>query len=86
MPGGDGSEPKGYRWPASQLTTEDMEKLTQLRAATRRPITALIHEAVSVLYELTRSDMAKVEQLAHRTGLSVKELLAQAIGPRAGSL
>ena len=79
VPGDDDCELKGYPWPASALSRSDMEKLTQLRATTGRPITVLIHEAVSVLFELTRSDMAKVEQLALRTGLSVKEVLAQAI-------
>ena len=79
VPRDDDSGRKGYRWPASHLTSADMDKLTQLRATTGRPITVLIHEAVSVLFELTRSDMAKVEQLALRTGLSVKEVLAQAI-------
>lgn len=79
VPGEDETDRKGYRWPASHLTSADMEKLTQLRERTGRPITVLIHEAVSVLFELTRSDMAKVEQLALRTGLSIKEVLAQAI-------
>jgi hypothetical protein len=48
----DGGALKGYPWPASRLTRADMEKLTQLRATTGRPITVLIHEAISVLSEL----------------------------------
>lgn len=79
VPDDDESNRKGYRWPASHLTSADMEKLTQLRERTGRPITVLIHEAVSVLFELTRSDMAKLEQLRDRTGLSIKELLTQAV-------
>jgi Fe-S-cluster containining protein len=45
------SELKGYPWPASRLTVEDMEMLTQLRKQTKKPITVLLHEAVSALFE-----------------------------------
>ena len=41
----------GYPWPASRLTRADMIRLTELRSATRRPITLLLHEAVSALFE-----------------------------------
>ena len=50
------SECKGYRWPGSRLTRADMKKLLELRAKTGRPITVLIHVAVSALYELLRND------------------------------
>jgi hypothetical protein len=52
LPATDTSDCKGYRWPASRLTSADMEKLTQLRALTGRPLTVLLHDAVSVLYDL----------------------------------
>ena len=40
--------------PVGHLTSADMQKLCELRACTRRPLSVLLHEAVSVLYELTR--------------------------------
>ena len=49
-------ECKGYRWPATRLTRGDMQKLLELRIKTGRPITVLIHVAVSALYELLRDD------------------------------
>lgn len=42
----------GYPWPASRLTRADMIKLTELRNRTGRPITVLLHDAVSALYEI----------------------------------
>lgn len=44
--------PLGYPWPASRLTREDMMKLTELRNLTGKPITLLLHEAVSSLHGL----------------------------------
>jgi len=41
---------KGYQWPASRLTVGDMQMLDRLRADTGRPITQLLHEAVSAYY------------------------------------
>ena len=48
----------GYQWPASRLTRADMIKLTILRNRTRQPITLLLHEAVSALYELLKDSSA----------------------------
>jgi hypothetical protein len=42
----------GYEWPATRLTSSDMQKLTELRAKTGRPITVLLHEAVALIYEV----------------------------------
>jgi hypothetical protein len=75
----DTSPIKEYRWPASRLTVSDMKKLNGLRMQTGRPITVLLHEAVSIMYDLTRSDMAKLQELRDRTGLSIRELLSEAI-------
>jgi hypothetical protein len=44
--------PMGYQWPGSKLTREDMIKLTTLRNRTGKPITKLLHEAVSAYYDL----------------------------------
>jgi hypothetical protein len=44
--------PMGYPWPGSKLTREDMIKLTELRNRTGKPITKLLHEAVTALYDL----------------------------------
>ena len=43
---------KGYVWPSSRITRADMIRLTELRKLTRRPITKLIHEAVTAYYHL----------------------------------
>lgn len=43
---------QGYPWPSSRLTRADMIRLTELRRTTRKPITKLLHEAVTALYEL----------------------------------
>lgn len=40
----------GYQWPASRLTAGDMQMLDRLRTDTGRPITQLLHEAVSAYY------------------------------------
>src|SRR5581483_8482900 len=44
--------PMGYPWPASRLTRADMITLCELRKTARRPLTKLLHEAVSAYYEL----------------------------------
>lgn len=52
------SEPRmGYQWPADKLTSDDMMKLTALRTETKKPINALLHEAVSALYDLLQKQM-----------------------------
>jgi hypothetical protein len=78
-PDRDKIEPKGYQWPASRLTAEDMHTLHRMRLQTRKPITVLLHEAVSVLYELTNSDMQKIAALRERTGKTIRELLHEAV-------
>ena len=47
----------GYQWPADKLTSDDMMKLTALRTETKKPINALLHEAVSALYDLLQKQM-----------------------------
>lgn len=42
----------GYPWPASRLTRADMIQLCKMRNQARRPLTKLLHEAVSAYYEL----------------------------------
>ncbi len=41
---------KGYPWPASALTHTEMAVLTDERAATGKPITVLLREAVQLAY------------------------------------
>lgn len=45
--------PVGYQWPASALTGFDMQRLTEIRDATKKPITELMKEAIDLLYEQT---------------------------------
>ena len=45
-----------YKWPASRLTKEDIHALHLLRLETKKPITVLLHEAVSALYNALRGD------------------------------
>ena len=42
----------GYPWPSSRLSRGDMIRLCQMRARTRKPLTKLLHEAVSAYYQL----------------------------------
>jgi len=41
---------KGYPWPASALTHTEMAVLADVRAATGKPITDLLKEAVQLAY------------------------------------
>ena len=52
---------QGYPWPSSRITKADMIRLTELRRITRKPITKLVHDAVSALYSL----------LARKTNLNI---------------
>jgi hypothetical protein len=45
-------ELKSYRWPASRITRADMIRLTELRTLLKRPITNLLHEAVTEFYRV----------------------------------
>ena len=45
--------PVGYQWPASALTGLDMQRLTEIRDATKKPVTELMKEAVDLLYDAT---------------------------------
>lgn len=54
--GPDAGDPcMDYQWPASRLTRADMRKLAELRNRTGRPMTVLLHVAVSALYDLLSS-------------------------------
>ena len=41
---------QGYPWPSSRITRADMIRLTELRRLLRKPITTLLHDAVTALY------------------------------------
>lgn len=46
--------PIGYPWPASQLTSADMQMLCELKNRTGRPLTKLLKQAVSAYYQPER--------------------------------
>lgn len=48
--------PRGYAWPASALTGFDMQRLNEIKEATRKPVTELLRDAVDLLYEATASE------------------------------
>lgn len=75
----DPSPRKGYQWPASALTEQDMRTLDEIRRETNTPIVFLVHEAVSALRAVSMSDMAKLEHLRDQTGRSIRELLHDAV-------
>lgn len=77
--GSDSSPRKGYQWPASALTHDDMRMLDELRRDRGTPIAALVHQAIAVLYAIPRTDMARLEELRERTGRSLRELLSEAV-------
>ena len=41
---------KGYPWPASSLTDNEMAVLVDVRDATGKPVTLLLKEAVQLAY------------------------------------
>lgn len=43
---------KGYRWPSSRFTTEDMARLSELRYLTGKPITVVLQNAVRYYWDL----------------------------------
>jgi hypothetical protein len=49
------SEPMGYQWPASRLSWQDMERLCELRSKFRKPITALLQDAVGLMWTMEQS-------------------------------
>ena len=52
--------PCGYAWPASRLNGHDMHRLSQIRDATRKPITRLLQDAIEMLYFATEEERAAV--------------------------
>ena len=54
--------PRGYAWPASALTGFDMQRLNEIKEATRKPVTELLRDAVDLLYEATASERAELAQ------------------------
>lgn len=43
---------KGYRWPSSRFTTEDMARLCELRHLTGKPITVVLQNAIRCYWDL----------------------------------
>ena len=60
--------PKGYRWPASRLTSAEMMKLSILRNETKQPITKLLREAVDALWEAHKNGGKDSENPIHGAG------------------
>lgn len=50
--------PRGYEWPASRLSSQDMKRLAQMRHETKIPITRLLQNAVTLLWDTTRKERA----------------------------
>jgi hypothetical protein len=65
----------GYRWPASQLTDEDMRRLTIISNMTKIPCTKLLHMAVNVLFDQTRGLMTELLHVHEQTGQALGESL-----------
>jgi hypothetical protein len=70
----------GYSWPASRLTFDDMAKLARLNAASGLPMTKLIHEAVGLLFKLTKDKLHPVYRRSpSKIRMQLCELLADAM-------
>lgn len=63
------TEPLGYQWPSSRLSSHDMKRLCIIRHAINKPITRLLQDAVDLLWEATESE---------RKGAQERVLAAQA--------
>ncbi len=55
-------DPIGYRWPASRLSSQDMERLCVLRNKFRKPITALLQDAVGLMWTMEQSSESNPTQ------------------------
>ena len=69
--------PYGYRWPASQLTDEDMRRLAIIGNMTKIPCTKLLHLAVAVLFDQTRTLMTELLHVHEKTGQPLGKSLDQ---------
>jgi hypothetical protein len=47
------TEPIGYQWPSSRLSSHDMKRLCIIRHAINKPITRLLQDAVDLLWNAT---------------------------------
>lgn len=50
------TEPRGYQWPASRLSSHDMQRLCIIRHAINKPITRLLQDAVDLLWQATEAE------------------------------
>jgi len=75
----DQSPRKGYQWPASALTEDDMRTLHEIRTETDSPIAILVHDAVSALHALGNSNRVTLDRLRAQTGRSIQDLLGEAV-------
>ncbi|HQX53017.1 MAG TPA: hypothetical protein PLR25_24060 [Planctomycetaceae bacterium] len=69
--------PRGYAWPASALTGWDLQRLNEIRNATRKPITQLLQDAVDLLYEATAAERAVVAQQQTATKQRVRRSVSR---------
>lgn len=53
-----GNQLLGYRWPATQLTRQDMRNLKLASLQVRRPITQLVKEAVQAYFQVLSREVA----------------------------
>jgi len=69
--------PRGYAWPASALTGWDLQRLNEIKNATRKPITQLLQDAVDLLYEATAEERAVVAQQQTATKQRVRRSVSR---------
>jgi len=56
--------PRGYAWPISALNGSDMQRLNEIRNATRKPVTELLQDAIALLYQATAKERTAWSMLA----------------------
>ena len=71
--------PRGYAWPASALNGSDMQRLNEIKIATRKPVTELLQDAIDLLYEATASKRAAVAEQVVTTRRKARNVTNPAI-------
>jgi hypothetical protein len=56
------TEPLGYQWPSSRLSSHDMKRLCIIRHAINKPITRLLQDAVDLLWEATEAERKAAQE------------------------
>jgi hypothetical protein len=69
----------GYKWPGTALTVDDLRRLATLENTTQLRMTRLLHHSVRVAHHLFQAIVREIMVTSAQTGVSVRELLQQAI-------